>query len=1150
MLRLLRIITFLAGASVSCAVAQDSRGTVSGRVADPGGSAVSGVNVRIANTSTGAQLEAKSNDAGNFTILFVLPGFYDLTAELSGFKRLERKNVEVRVNDSVTLDLGLTIGDVAESVEVSGAAPPLDISTVSLGQVYEKRRLVDLPIQSGNPAELAKTAPGSVSISSLGIQKAAFNNGLSQIVTNGNTTYANEFLIDGVPNTFAEGSIPRIAFSPPQAAIGEFKSQTTSYDASLGHSPGAVINMITAGGTNQYHGELHEFWGGSALDTSTLFQNRAGLAKPAYSDNRYGGSIGGPLWLPRYNGRNKTFLFYAYEGNKWKTPNVTVTSVPTLAEKAGDFSSLLKLSPQYQIYDPLTTASLNNGHYSRQPFPGNIIPPTRLNPVALNIAKYWPSPNSPGLADGTSNYTTQSTSTTEDYHVDFFRIDHNFSDRNRVFVRLDYDWWNESQNNYFSNISTGVVNGRINRGLAFDEVFVMNASTVLNVRYGLTDQEHTEQSRSRGFDLSSLGFSPNTVSLFSKNLAAFPILTVAGFQGFGNFVVGDGANTSFVHDINASLSTLKGNHMLRYGADFRLYRAFQLRLPYGVAPAFIPTTTYTRGPQDSSPPAARGQELASFLLGISDGVVQQNASYATQDTFFAGFVQDEWKVRPKLTLTIGLRLEHESPVSERFDRAVNGFDFNAANPISAQAIANYARNPIPEVPVANFKVLGGLTFAGGAKGHSLWSGQAVNVMPRIGIAYALNSKTVIRAGYGIFYDTIGTNRTPAIQTGFTSSTPMIPSYDNGITYASNIANPFPNGLLAPLGAAGGLATNLGQSLSFYPNQRVQPYSQRWSFGFQRELKFGFVLDSSYVGNRGTQLQIARELNYTNPAYLSTTGSRDANTINFLSQQFPNPFFGLNSVYPQNISRANLLTRYPEFGSILETLPVGYSIYHSLQTQLQKRMANGFTINVGYTWSKLMDATAFLNPGDPTSWYGISTLDRPHRVVASSLWEVPIGRGRALAPNMPKWLNYVVGGLDINALVVRQSGAPLEFGNVLFNGDIKSIELPKDQRSVDNWFNTAGFERAGAKQLASNLRTFPLRFSGVRGDGQARWDFTAQKHIPIREKVQLTLRADIFNALNHANLQTINVSPTSSAFGTVTSLNGGPRQIQVSAKVTF
>jgi Carboxypeptidase regulatory-like domain/TonB dependent receptor len=1130
--------------------AQESRGTIAGRITDPSSSALAGVQVRALNTQTGASASSRTNESGLFNIPYLLPGVYQVSAELAGFSKLERNGIEVRVSETVDVNLSMTVGDVTQVLNVGGDTPLLETSSVSMGQVVDQKRLVDLPIASGNAAELVLLAPGTTNATDLRSRKAAFNNGPSQVTTDGNAQYSNEFAIDGVPNTFASGSSPRIAFSPPQGALSEFKIETTSYDASLGHTPGSLVNMTTASGTNQFHGEVHEFLGNAALDAPSFFQNKSSLAKPQYEDNRFGGTIGGPVIIPKlYNGRQKTFFLYSYEGNKWGTPGTATGTVPTDAEKGGDFSALLKLGSSYQLYDPNTTVANANGTFSRQPLAGNIIPANRINPVAASIAKYWAEPNTAGTSAGSNNYAYNST-TQEDYYVHFGRLDHNISEKHRIFLRVDYDYWEEHKNNLYSNIASGIILNRINRGLAFDDVYVIGPSTIFNFRYGITDQEFPEQRQSRGISLASLGFSPGLTSLIPANQATFPTVNIAGFSGFGAVESGDGTNTSLINSFNAGLTTQVKSHSIHYGIDFRIYRAFQNRFPNDVAPAFTFNNTYTRATSTSAA-APLGAELAQFLLGIPDGNMTRSSSYADQELYFGGFIHDQWKVNRKLTLNIGLRLEHETPITERYNRAVLGFDNSTANPIAAQAVANYAAHPIPEIPVTSFKVVGGLKFVGGNNGRDLWDQQSVAWLPRFGFAYELTPKTILRGGYGLFFDTLGTNRSPAIQTGFTATTPITNSFDNGLTFSGTLANPFPNGLQSPAGSSLGLATNLGQNLSVYSPYRPQPYAQRWSFDVQRELPAGFLLDAAYVGNRGTKLPVARELNYTPAQYLSTTGVRDQTTINFLGAAFANPFYGLNSVYGTTISRANLLKPYPEFGNISETEPIGYSWYHSLQAQIVKRFSKGYTLNVAYTYSKAMEATAFLNASDPTPWAGISTLDRPHRIVVSGIWELPVGRGRYFGSNMPRLVDGAIGGWQLGAVITRQSGAPLNFGDIIFNGDIKNIVLPKDQRSTTMWFNTnAGFVKAAGDQLASDIRTFPLRFSGIRGDGQALWNFSLVKVFPIKESVRFQLRGDCYNSLNHPNLTDPNTTVTSTAFGTITAQNGSPRSFQVSAKLSF
>jgi hypothetical protein len=395
-------------------------------------------------------------------------------------------------------------------------------------------------------------------------------------------------------------------------------------------------------------------------------------------------------------------------------------------------------------------------------------------------------------------------------------------------------------------------------------------------------------------------------------------------------------------------------------------------------------------------------------------------------------------------------------------------------------------------------------------------------------------------------------RQAAIQTGFTATTPINASLDNGLTYVATTANPLPNGLQSPLGAAGGLTTNLGQSLAIYPVRRQQPYAQRWAVSVQRLLPGEFLIDVGYVGNRGSHLPVARELNPISRQYLSQSPERDQKTIDFLSEKFPNPFFGINSVYPKLITRADLLRPYPEFGSITETQSIGYSLYNALQVRAEKRFSRGYTLNVAYTWSRAMDALRFLNPGDTALVYALGDNDRPHRLVVSGLYELPIGRGRAMASNIPTALDAVIGGWQLNGVFAKQSGPAIGFGDVILRGSVNDVPLPAGQRSVDQWFNTSLFERDSKKQLDPNfqIRTFPLSLPGVRADGQSKLDLSLIKQFQVTGRVRMQFRVESYNVLNHPNFDPPNADPVNKAFGTVNSQGGLSREFQLALNVVF
>jgi len=1131
--------------------AQDSRGRIVGRVVDPDGAVVPNAQIVVTNIATGVSARTTANEAGIFALPYLLPGTYRLTAELEGFKKFVRDNIQVRIDDSVDVTVQLEIGSVAESVEVKSETPLLATAESSLGQVIDERRVMELPLFAGNALDLVHLAPGVANGTNLRLRKAPFNNAPSQFSTVGGGNYNNEFTIDGVSNTYSDGTSPRVAFSPPQTAVTEFKVQTTTYDASLGNTIGSVVNVSTKSGTNNLHGEAHHWLRNSAFDTPNIFQNRAGQKLPVYQDNRFGASAGAPVYLPKlYNGKNRTFWFYAWEMNLFGDPQSHTATVPTAKMRQGDLSELLALGPSYQVYDPFTTTPAENGRFSRQPFPGNIIPASRLDPVAMKMMSLWPSPNAPGNREFRNNYFNTNKAL-ETYWVHLARFDHAFSDNHRMFVRVHRDFWEEDKNRTFSNDVNGIILNRINRGIALDDVIVVSPSFLVNLRYGITQQEFPERRVSQGVDLASFGFSPQLVNSIPRNLAVIPNTTVGSFTALSGWESGDGTTASLVHNAVATVTWLRGKHNVRFGMDTRVYREFRNRYPTAIAPQLTFNSTYTRGPLDSSPAPQLGGELASFLLGIPAGSMTVVDSTAEQSILYGFYVHDDFKVSSKLTLNIGLRYELDTPMTERFNRAVTHFAFDQSNPIEAAAREAYARNPIPEISPDQFRVLGGLTFAGvNGNPREYWKGERNNFMPRFGFAYQLRPKTVIRGGYGIFYNTIGILQSNTITSGFSQTTPIQASLDNGLTYIATTANPFPNGLVQPLKAAGGLRTFLGQEISFWDTHRKNPYAQRFSLGFQQELPMLFVTEISYVGNRGTRLNVRRNINAIPNQYLSTSPVRDQAWINYLNQQFPNPFRGLDPIYGANITRAQLLRPYPHFGNIFTNEPIGYSWYHSLQARFERRMNRGFTFQLSYTWSKAMEAIEFLNEGDPRPSEVISSFDRTHRIVASGIWEIPFGRGRRFGANLSRPIDFILGGWQLNGVMQRQSGQPLGFGNAIFNGNLHDIVLPDDQRSVDRWFNTeAGFNRNSAEQLASNLRQFPLRFSGIRGPNQDRWDLSLIKNFRVTEQVTMKFRAECFNAWNHPNLANPNTTPTNANFGVITGQDA-PRSWQFALMLTF
>jgi hypothetical protein len=531
--------------------------------------------------------------------------------------------------------------------------------------------------------------------------------------------------------------------------------------------------------------------------------------------------------------------------------------------------------------------------------------------------------------------------------------------------------------------------------------------------------------------------------------------------------------------------------------------------------------------------------------------MDQQASYA--QTFQIGgiYAQDSWKVNSRFTLNFGLRAEIERPAQERYNRTVTQFDATAVNPLSAVATANYAASPIPQVPASSFKVNGGLLFAGvGGQSRQIYSTNNGPLMPRFGLAYEVDQRTVIRAGYAIFDDL---DRQTVNQTGFSQTTNLTASVDNGLTYSSSTANPFPAGLLPVLGSSQGLLTYAGNSISAFPSSLKRPYNQSWQISIQRRLAKNTVFEIAYVGNRATDLFIGRNYVVTPKQYLSTSPVRDPATINALSAAVPNPFYPLlpgTSLSGKTTTVSQLLKAFPEFTGLTINDNQGYSWYQALQTQVQKRFSSGFSITGSFTWSKFMSATGYLNSTDSAPEKVISDEDHPFRFVSSGIYELPFGRGRRFGSSMRGAPSAVISGWQVQGIYQWQVGDALGFGDSILYVPINSIELPSNQRSIYQWFNPNAFDTNTADQRANDIRVLSTRFSGIRGPGINMTDLSVLKNTRLREGMNLQFRAEFINALNHPQFSDPSTSVTSKSFGTITGTSQLPRTVQLGLKIIF
>jgi len=1142
------LIALVATAGLSWS--QEARGTILGRITDTSHAVVPGAKVRATNLATNASFPSQANQEGNYEIPYLLPGRYRVEAEAAGFKTAVRDSIELRIADRMMLDITLQVGQVTESVVVTGQTPLLNTATASVGAVADQRIVTELPIVGGNPFSLIAIAPGVLAkgnnMANPWDWRAGTSNGIT--VNGGGST---ELTLDGVDNMCKS----EMAYSPPQDLVQEFKLEAAPYDASLGHSSGSWVNVTMKTGTNDLHGSVYFFDG--RLHAVPWFSNRwlydtttgpidaakRERADPGFLRQRIGATATGPVVLPRlYDGHNRTFWIFGYERAYLRENSTATATVPTAEERNGDFSALLKIGAIYQFYDPLTIAPASSGRFSRQPLAGNVIPASRMDPLGRKILDYWPLPNTAGTIDGQQNFFR--IGHTERWNRSLVgRIDHNISQNHRVFLRVNHNY-NSNLVQALPSEATGKNPDRGGPGAVLDDVYVFNPRLLLNVRYGITNQVPRTSYLTRGFDLTGFGFSPALVNEIRTKSDPQGIMFPDITTGYAELGGSDFNTRSMTYQTFAgTLTKMAGNHSLRTGGEFRLIR--QTTYDFGgVAPALDFGNTWTRGPLDNSPAAPIGQGLASMLLGLpTGGGMSINASRAEQSTFTGAFLQDDWKITRRLTLNLGVRYEYESAVTERYNRTALRFDFGAANPVDAQARANYAAAPIPQVPLNQFRAIGGMTFAGiNGLPRETWGSDKNNFAPRVGLALRLTSGTVVRAGYGIFYAQTGTdtNGYSVNQTGFSRRTALISSNDNGLHFLASTANPMPNGLLLPLGASGGLLTSLGGGVGSFPEHMVTPYIQRWSLSIQQQVPGRVVFDLTYLGNRATKLPVGVQSDAIPRQYMSTSPVRDQATIDFLSSQVRNPFAGIDAFAGTgftgvNINRSQLLRPYPQFTSITQNMPVGYSYYHSLQLSAEKRFSKGLYFLSSWTWSKLMDATSFLNDTDPVPYKVISNLDYTHAFTVSAMYELPMGKGKPLLGRARGIVGALVAGWQAQGLYQGESGPALGFGNAIFNGNLHDIVLPKNQRRAERWFNIdAGFERATGKQLANNIVTFPIRFSGVRADGINNLNCSLFKNFRLTERMKVQFRAEAYNALNHVQFGTPNTTVTSTAFGTITS----------------
>jgi hypothetical protein len=1145
------------------AVAQNITATVTGRVTDQAGAVIPGAAVTLTDVGTNTVTRAKAGEEGSFVFPLLTPGQYRLAVEQTGFKKFQTGVFPLAVEQVQRVDVSLQVGDVSESVTINERTTLVESETSSLGHVIGSREIEDLPLNGNNPMDLAEFAPGFQPLNSFGdglqvTRAAAQMVGANNFSANGSVSGNNEILLDGVPMTVCcQG---QAVFIPSANIISEVRVQTNTTTAEFGRSSGGVLNMVTKSGTNDIHGSLYEFFQNDQLNAANFFTNRS--AKPPIPGrddfrgplrfNLFGATIGGPVDIPKvYQGKNRTFFFFGWQGTHTRTSNYTSAVVPPTALRSGDFSQ-----SQYLIYDP-TTAHVVNGSTIRDPFPNQQIPASRISNVALNYLKYFPQPDIAGVVQ---NYSWTGSTAVDDNQYSG-RVDHVFNDANRIFGRVSLSSNANVIPDWIPNGPSGYTQWVTAETFVTDYVKILSSALVADFRYSFAKQRNKRLGNTNLYSAAALGFSADFLS--EQAFSAMPPLSISGIT-----TLGEGSRRDwdhYTHSLGASLSWVHNGHTVKTGWDGRTFIDNEYTLDTGQG-SFSFSGQWTKGPGYNAALPVGSQAyyaMADFLLGtVGSGSLVYADSTARSQLYNAFFLQDDWRVTPKLTVNMGFRLEIETGFKERYDRQ-SSFNPYALSPLSAQVSAALGR-----------PIYGEVVFAGvNGQPRDLWA-TAYNPGPRFGFAYSITPKTVIRSGAAImFFPTTQRAYILSSRQGYSVTNSVTTNIDS-INPIANIADPWPSAypVLRPTGNSLGPNTGYGSNPNGGIYDSANSYVEQWNFGLQRELPKGFLLGVAYAGGRGVKLPINYNANDLNPALYYPVG--DAAGVTALQKLYPNPFYGLihtGSLANPTISAQTLNAQFPQYSTLqLQYMPWGFSTYNSLQVSLSQNLRAGFSMRLAYTWSKNLgdvnNMTTADSVGEGNANYqnshlfgqekAVSTTDIPQRLAVNGTYELPFGK-------RGKFLKAAIGGWQSNASFTIQSGLPLQFtdtGQATYGGSRPSFtSLDPQAYTIGSTGDRLGGISGGSGYLNKAAFRLPTYFEfgnvprvdgDFRAPGLMNVNLSMNKYFPIREQAKLQFRAEVFNPMNHPIFGGPNVQFGSASFGTISSQLNRPRNFQLALKLMW
>lgn len=1130
------LIAGLLTAGASAASAQTFSASLAGVVTDNQQARIPGATVVVENQATRDRREQITGADGRYIFSQLLPGSYEVTAAIGGFKRFRQVDLQLRANQAAELNIVMQVGGIAEEVVVTAPQVTLETRSANQAVTLNNRLITELPLNTRTPFSAVLGLAGTTALSARTFSSDNLDQQFSRFALNGGRDMSNLILIDGAPAT--AGDWGGLIVSPSPDSVQEMQVARNTYDAEFGRSGGGVVNVVTRGGSSQLRGGAWEFYRTDELDANSWQNNKAGRKKTNFSKHQFGGTAGGPLWASK-----RVFFFGSYEGLRESFPFDTgFQRVPTELERRGDFSQTRNPDGSLAvIFNPFTTRPdpANPGQFIRDPFPGNVIPQALFDPVAARVVQLYPVSNRAGdPVTGADNFFASGTGTNVrdafDVRVDWARsTKHTFYARASAAPR--------SGSVPPSVIGNGVDRAPIQRNprvhATISNTFLPTKNWVINVLLGGGYWKEEQRSPALGvIDASAIGL-PN--ELFHAPL--IPQFNVGGFMTLGNPQVR--AFPRATYSLQANATRQVGVHSLRFGfwAEDDLVNnvdRFTGRFNFGRG--------MTSGPVAANDSTTTGNALASLLLGTgSGGDSQVRADMAAGLRYYAGYLQDVWSVNSRLTVNAGLRYEIQRPATERFNR-VAWFNPDVPHPLAS---------------VVGLPLKGGFEYAT-ADDRGQWKQDWNDVAPRIGVAYKWTDRLVSRAGYGIFYGAASALYTFDPVPGVSVSTPWIAA--NGFIPADLLRKPYPQGLVKATGTTAGLNTLVG----FSPDQvwlrepHPTPYKHQYSVDFQYQLNSATVFEIGYSGFQG------RNLMFGNPSSFNQLNPDSLALGPALDEQVPNPFFGVITAgalrFP-TIPRQRLLRPFPQFDniSLTRSLIGAKASFNALNLRVSRNFSDGLAVVATYQFSRNID-----NASEDQGWSindqwrdayhkdlerSVSAHDVPHSFATSLLYELPFGRQRRFASNMPSGAEAVLGGWQVSTIVRLASGfpAPVRGPNPLgaYGFQVGRPNLVGDpevsSQSPATWFNPAAF----ANPAPFTIGTSPRYLGNLRERSIRNVDLSISKRIPVARS-NVEFRADMLNLFNHPQYGGLNTTLGGATFGQAAGVVNTPRNIQLGLRWMF